>query len=458
MNLNCKKRSNKKIIITGEVGFYICFSILVLFSTVHFLFALMCLLFSASYVISKNNTKVVPFIVYGTFFASIFKIPSITNISFFTIILFLFVIKVINSLKLKSAYLLLFCALFCFAISVELINGYFDISRNIKFFSNFIYLYFVVKSISYQDTTNLNLNYNSIFNAHICGVIISSFYRFLDGGMFKISQFVSEKSSNLGHDTEYFVRFSGLYGDPNYYAVNVIIALCIVVFLYIKGEKNEIITAALFSVLFGFAIMTRSKSTFLMLLLPIIMLLYANAIKGKITMNVVIIGVITCIIILTIKGKITWFDFVLSRFSLYSNNVNELTTGRYNIWQSYIDYFKNNNLKLLFGAGLSTPLFDNKAAHNTYIDILYHLGVIPGLIYIYTVICLFKINKSSIKRTIINYSGILTILIMYFFLSCLFDIDFATNCIVMIVMFNTPVLNSEAEIFDMNIKEGDKFE
>lgn len=149
---------------------------------------------------------------------------------------------------------------FLYLFIVELANGALAISANVKLVSGCLIL-LIFMQLGYEKM------YKPLFLSYVLGYIVSSFFRFLDGNPFPISAFVKIKETRVGVD--YVNRFSGLYGDPNYYSVNIIIALILVVIL-LRTKKIKLSSAIALSLpLILFAALTNSKSAFLMLIVPI---------------------------------------------------------------------------------------------------------------------------------------------------------------------------------------------
>lgn len=437
-----RKMDNQNYIQQKLIFCFFIYTLFTLLSTtgIGFAFALLNFVFCVYIVLKYDDKVLVPFFVYATFFASLFKVLNITEMSLLTVIMLLYILKkVVYTKKYRARFFVPFIGLLGLQLVIQGANGQIDINRNIKFFETYLYIYFAVLAVSLNENHSDNDNssqWKSVFVSFVSGVIISSFIRFLDGEIFNISKFVTEKSSTLGIGSIVYVRFSGLYGDPNYYAVNLILGMSITCFMYAKKNIKPWIVYVLLFLFTVLSILTRSKSAFLMLCLPILMMLYINHKQHNTFLQILLIISLGSVIILVASGRILWFSSITNRF-VADTDLNALTTGRTGIWTYYINYLRNNPIKLLFGNGLSASILGTRGTHNTYLDILYYLGIIPGLFYVYMVFSLFRLNGISIKRNFINYCGIITISIMYFFLGCLFDIDMSTNIIIMIIMYNT---------------------
>lgn len=412
---------------------YVVFSLLVLLSTVHFVFSIVNFALCGAYIILNKKDKTIPFLIYMTYFASIFKILEISEISLYTLLLLLFVVKEAINGRFKIKFLVALGIFAVFIISIQLISGPINVSRNIKFFEFFFYVYIVVDACLNSDS---DFQCEKILIAVIFGVIVSSLFRFLDSAVFPISRFVDEKISTYDSTNE-FIRFSGLLSDPNYYAVSVHLAIVSTLFLGYKKIFSYIFMVFISLILAFLAILTGSKSAMLMLVFPFVLLIYLNIKQKKRKLNILLLTGSIIGLVLIFSGQIKLFNYFISRFSSGDFSLDALTTGRTAIWRDYIAYFKKYPVELFFGSGVSAFPVEESVAHNTYIDILFYLGIIPGTLFIYIILRYFVYKKIAFKRSIMNFSGIVIVLTMYLFLSSLFDIDLGTNIIVAVILFNT---------------------
>ena len=79
-----------------------------------------------------------------------------------------------------------------------------------------------------------------------------------------------------------------------------------------------------------------------------------------------------------------------------ASDMSTFTTGRSDIWVNYFEYFRLNPLTVFFGKGYTNILINEKASHNTLIQIIFQFGIVGS-------VCLFMWIKQIIK---ISLSGI----------------------------------------------------
>ena len=125
-----------------------------------------------------------------------------------------------------------------------------------------------------------------------------------------------------------------------------------------------------------------------------------------------------------------------------ASDVNSLTTGRSNIWLSYCEFFLDNPFSTLFGGGFGAPLWQSHGAHNTYIDLIYYLGIIGTVLLALMFNALIKIRKGPSKFNLLNYSVWISVATMYFFLSELFYFDWAFHILIAILISKMDLSNS----------------
>ena len=392
------------------LSFAVCFAIVA--GTFNSIFSYLALVVSAISIVLLNEDDAICFMMLIMSFANIFK-SSPESQSFFTYLVLFYVLW--HFIKIRRISKALLTAIACLGVYL-IFQIYFSINilRTIKFVANLLFIYFAVSCSKPK-----NIRKMSVF--YIIGVVVTSSLAALEI-IPNLTNYVGTKEMHI--DGEAVARFTGMYADPNYYSINLIIALCLIVILSHKMLLGLLPSIGLSALLIFFAGMTTSKSAFLMLLFPLCFLLYSKLKKRRylVVFVVALLGVIA--INLLFSGKIEIFNNVLARID-NASDVNSLTTGRSNIWISYCEFFLHNPISTLFGGGLGAQLVNGRAAHNTYIDLVYYLGIMGTALLVVVFGVLTKIRKSTAKPNLLNYSIWICIGIMYFFLSELFYFDWA---------------------------------
>lgn len=403
----------------------------IFFGTYNPIFSICSFFILALLIPIKNNIEIIKIFIFIMPLASIFKLGPGEQ-SFFTYLMLEYVIWSLIKTKGKIKYEILFIIGFALLeITVQMLYGTINITRNIKFITNLIFLFYAMK-------IEFDKYYKSIFISYILGIIVSSFIACVNSSIFKISIYIEQQALSLATGYGNRIRFSGLYGDCNYYTVNIIIGLCLLVILVHKRDIRKSIFIFLGVIFLYFSMITYSKSAFLMLIFPLILIIYSTIRNKKYFFTIIISVLILLLIVMTIIGKFHMFEIVLSRLK-NADGLNALTTGRFNLWRIYLEYIFSNIRVLFFGKGISSNILYSLAPHNTYIDILYYLGIIVGAMYILLNLKIIKQYSKYIKRNLLNYSIFIVILCMYFFLSEIFYYDSVFHILIATIVYNLSI-------------------
>ena len=426
---------NKKINITMSARSVLALSstllvcIFVVLGTFNNVFSYLGLALAAISIVFFPQEDVLCLFMFIMPFANIFKNAPDAQ-SFFTYLtLFYVVYKFVRARHTNVKFIFAFLVMCTFLLLQMLISV--SMLRIIKFVANILFVYFVVDHEQYSD------NNKKIYMYFIYGVVLSSIIVTV-GIIPNLVDYVGIK--DLGGAYDQLERFSGMYVDPNHYSINLIISLCLIIILNGRKQLKLGPSILLSIVLVAFSIMTFSKSAFLMLFLPLIMLLYVKIKSGKYLIFVCLLFAIVFVSLSVLAGRIEAFDIILSRFS-DADDVNSLTTGRTDIWLNYLEHFTDSGLQLIFGGGFGAKVVEGHAAHNTYIDLIHFLGILGTAIFVAILRILAKIGEKAHIKNFLNHSVWICVLIMYFFLSKLFYFDWPFHIAIAILVSRTNLSN-----------------
>ena len=191
------------------------------------------------------------------------------------------------------------------------------------------------------------------------------------------------------------VRLAGYYGDPNFYSAHINAALAGILILLFKSysKKRMIILILMAIVLLYCGLLSVSKSflliSFCLLLLWVSKLLFS---KGKISLkfSLAFMALVAGTFILSSTVFTDSVNLILSRFT-NDNSLSDFTTKRTDIWFNYFNYLSENPSVFFFGSGFTNVLVNDRAAHNTLIQLLFQFGIIGTSFY--TLWLLFLFNK-----------------------------------------------------------------
>lgn len=408
----------------------IIIAVLILFGTNNAIFALAAFALCVLFFLKSEENSALEMLFFLMPLAPIFKLSSSSS-SLFTYLelglLFLIYIRTRYVTKQELGYVFAFALYILF---FQIIYGELNVTSTIKMIVNIAILLRISK-LPLENSSNIFLSY-------VAGVLCSSLYRFLDSSFFRISAYTSQKVLGFGGGV-FVTRFSGLYTDPNYYAISIIISLCLVVFLYMKKRISLVITVALSIPLCVFAGMTGSKSALVMLAIPILEMMYVCCKERNYIVLTIFFVALAAVVVGVIGGKIDIFNTAFDRLNLDTRNIDALTTGRTVLWRDYFNYFNNHFFKTIFGSSIAVTALKTSISvtepHNTYIDLILQLGVVGTLGFLSCIRLAYINIRRSIKRGLQNYTLVIVLLVMYCFLSQLqgYDLPFQLGLCLMIL-------------------------
>lgn len=195
-------------------------------------------------------------------------------------------------------------------------------------------------------------------------------------------------------------RFSGFYGDANFYSAQIVIAIVGILTLLVKTVKKRVvflqIVAILALILFGLLSVSKMflLSTGTLIFIGVISFLFQkNRISNK-------FFVVTIILIIGL--------YILYS-GLFSNEIKQytfrfthgsLTTGRADLQEMYIDYLFSHPVKLFLGVGITDVFVNSRASHNTFLQIIWQIGLCGILLLVLWI----RITFSPIKLRIMEIS------------------------------------------------------
>ena len=209
-------------------------------------------------------------------------------------------------------------------------------------------------------------------------------------------------------------RFMGLDRDPNFYAVSVLVSLATLCIFNLKRDVKWYLFYPLLLTLTVCGFSTISKSFLLVFCLMFAIYVLAEILTHKkrslmaVGFSLVAVLIAGAICNTRIALMLDRFDFkestqntvveqpvedesIVADQELPDTSLNKFTTGRFNIWMSYLKYFKENPVKFIFGSGLGETTLD-RPSHNTLIQGVYGVGVL-GVLYIIAIVLLLIIKE-----------------------------------------------------------------
>lgn len=365
-----------------------------------------------------DDEKRFVFLLYLFPFASVFKYK-MGAISFHTILMVLFLAYMaVKTRKIEKK----FCLLYMFFVIMCLpgvVHGY---GYVIKQLCIPLYLYFLFQPYVIK-------NRYVFAKFYILSVLIVSVLGYFKDIIPNLNNYINDKAFWIDSGV-FATRFSGFWGDPNYYSVNILLALSLVVILHYGNKMRTGLCYLSYVLLTLFGSLTASKSFLLVLVALCVFAVVTFTMDHRYSAAFFLLAIFSCVLVLVLSGVISLFSTVINRF-LSGNSMSELTTGRSDIWIQYLTYINDHPYVWFVGDGFGSVLLNEKAPHNTYIDLIYHFGLIGSFVWLKTVF--FSMRYWSRSKTVGNYLPLLVIAVAYFGLSELkyYDMMFHLSLLLM---------------------------
>jgi len=300
------------------------------------------------------------------------------SFTFFTLVVpAIFVIIFLTDLKNRQKYKTeLIVLLFLFTAYTLLVKFINQMSIDMSYFFFIIMLFFIpiyakqyMKDISFEKCT-LFLT-AGVLSASAASKILMNFPQML--------RYINVyKWESVG-----LTRFSGFYEDPNFYSVQIIMAVAAILTVMSKTTKKPLIPLQLLAVLALVFFGLLSVSKMFLLSLGAILALWVFSLKFKKQNVMYEAGAL--IVILAVVIAAYFSDVLTAEINQYVFRFTQsaFTTGRTDLQIMYLDYLFSNSDKLFFGIGFSNILLNLRASHNTMIQIVWQIGLIGGVLLYY---------------------------------------------------------------------------
>ena len=350
-----------------------------------------------------------------------FNVGSTSLFTYLTLV-FMLVFLFKNRFRINKKFLLCFGFLALYLI-IGMGNNYTDF---IKLLSMAVIASLFTTLIDRENFSNIVL--------YVClGTVTSALIGLRKAAWPALAAFFSNLKTEYINGVETY-RFTGLYMDPNYFSILVIICLVSLLIFAFKKEIKSGLAVVLAIALVYFGCLTYSRLFYLSLMIAIVFVLVLRMKStGKIIGSIALLSV-ALIMGLYFANKAGIISNILYRFS-----ATDITNNRTNIWGQYIDYFNSSVKTLFLGDGIGASYYNGVGPHNTYIEMVYFLGIIGSLIYVGMYWCILKTGRCIEKRKFVNYSLLFILMIMSATLGMLFSNDFGFLMMLVWLFMNTEI-------------------
>lgn len=293
-----------------------------------------------------------------------------------------------------------------------------NVTTVLKILMLLILFYYFVQNIKPQEYKNQIMSFSlGMIGSSVIGTLKTTWPRLEAYFSDMKTIYVGAEESN---------RFTGLYLDPNYYSISVLLAIFLCLLLFRRKDANRGLLGVLIVALVVFGFMTYSKMYLLVFSLLVVTLLLSNIKSPK--------QLIITLCLLGIFGTLfyRWGEST-EYFSTMTRRLEsgDISTGRFELWTDYLGYIGSSPLTLLLGDGFGAGYRPLGGPHNTYIESIYVLGILGSLIFIITILSIFNSKRYLEHRVLLNHALPFLFFIMIAVLGCLTMNDLILHCMLL---------------------------
>jgi len=309
----------------------------------------------------------------------------LTSYSLFVVLSFVYIMLSIITLfmlnKSISTRLVMTYVLFgCFVVGATLFNRG-NVIEVLGFVLNYSVIFFAVLFI---DATTYFKRYTYVYAT---GLLAAAVVRWISFSVQEIDSFIQSMTivNTVKTTSTLNTRFTGLDLDPNYFSLQILIAITCLFVLFYYDNKKDVKPIVLIMILAVFGVFTYSKMFIItcvaFILITFIMFVQHN-IKTAWKFASFIIAICSVILFFFYEKLIEIYKI---RFFGAGTSTDAITTGRLSSWQLFATEILQSTKIFLMGAGFGTSFSKEKMAHTIYLSTPYYLGIIGiflALLYI----------------------------------------------------------------------------
>ncbi|PKM61470.1 MAG: hypothetical protein CVU99_03210 [Firmicutes bacterium HGW-Firmicutes-4] len=365
--------------------------------------------------------------IYGLFFMLPFS-PILKSspggITFFNVLIAVFILRmVLFDEKSKVSIYQILSMLVLIIFSLLNINN----AALIKLFDLLIYFVLAILVMNAQES----IDARKLLMFFVAAILIASVLGYFSDFVPGLSTFIRETRIKLD-DGDIFGRFSGIQTNPNFYTMDITIAVAALLYM-IGMKKQQWYDYLLVTLLLGFGFLSLSLSFFLTVgAIFSLYFIYKLFLITKLSFDLkaFIRGMTVILLILIIISQvmnIPYFDIYLRRLgvgSFVDQSLSDLTTGRSDIWSDYLNLFISDWRIFLFGVGYSLENYNLRQAHSYFLELFIHLGIVGSIIYLNLLNAVFKPFTMNIRGRMLCLLPLAALLIRGFGINLLFRENF----------------------------------
>lgn len=361
------------------------------------------LLFGAIVVLAAVKDMAIPLLMFFLPWSPLIKlVPGSTSMYTIALIAVLMVFLVRNSKKFAILHIFPAALLFVLTIIVKTVTDTAISGSYILFFMCMI-LFPLAASERERE-----YDFYSLVIFFSVGIITAA----LSARFLMIFPTISQYIDVIEYNT--LTRFSGYYGDPNFYSAHITAAIAGAILLLFNETKvlRKLTVYLMIAVLLYCGFLSVSKS-FALILLCMVLLWVLEVLfrRGRISSKVMMLAALFIggAYVLSSILFTDLIDMMMDRFVGAGNSLSDLTTRRSDLWLNYLRTFEEEPMTLVFGKGFTEELVKGRGSHNIVIQIVYQFGIVGALL---TLVWLFEYCRSMLENVRLKTPHIVQILIL----------------------------------------------
>lgn len=230
------------------------------------------------------------------------------------------------------------------------------------------------------------------------GLLAASIVRLISYSIPEIDHFIESMTivNTVKTMNSISTRFTGLDLDPNYFSLQVLIAMaCLLVLFNLDGKKEKKLIVLLVILAF-FGILTYSKM-FIITLIVFIMMTFIVFTKNNVKTAIKF----SSFIVIICGGALYFFyeklfEIYWIRFFGSGISTDAITTGRVSSWSLFVNEILQNTKVFVLGAGFGTSFAKVKMAHTMYLSTPYYIGLIGIVLSVLYISSLYKVLRENV--------------------------------------------------------------
>ncbi len=366
----------------------------------HILFLALFLLVSCYGIMKEEIEGKIIFLLFFSTWIYVLKFDGDRS-SFFHVIQFVYLVSCLFSMlnnKVRVSLTVIVGFLF-FVLCIVITSGFASNSNQlivVGFLLNFLTIAVAIA------TLNKNASFERYVLSYAFGLAFSGFVALLGRWIPQVQQQIQSmgETYTLYENNHLYTRFSGLDIDPNYFSLQVLVAIALL--LVVAGYKKQLLKESVLILALALMGLHTLSKMFLLMLIVILIYVCIVYITSRYRSVMKYIFALTVIILAAMPfGLLDFIIVTIARFSEQGGTVVSVTTGRSSLWLAYLHEIIANPRIFLMGNGIGTGFLEGYAAHNMYLSYWYFtglLGIVALLVFVaYSYNHLKKTTEGSIK-------------------------------------------------------------